>query len=119
MRMEVKRDDTVRTIVATIENGPKLISGWKTWVKKPKAWRLTGVRVTVDAGELRAVVLTGPVVKKDGTDSLVSDGATIRARELERSPDWLRSLVLDLVSNVRRATYQMPEDYTIPDGYSA
>ena len=120
MRTGVKHDDTVRTITATIEDGPALVTGWKTWVKVPRQWRLEHVRITVTGDEVKAVALSGRVIKKNGQLSeAVSESVVFHKGDLARSPEWILTLVRDLVYNVKAATYPTPEDYTVTQGYAA
>lgn len=112
--MKVTRDDTVRTIVLAIEDGPDLIAGWATWRTKTRAFQLEHVRITVDAGELRSAVLSGHLRLKAGNlSATLTDAISFHPEDLKAAPVWVRMLVLDAVSNITNAGYPTPENQTL------
>lgn len=105
MRMEIDSDQTVRTISATIEDGPDLINDWATWRKTPKPFRLRTITVTVRSGQVTLVTISGPYRKKDGSDAVNGDTIQLYTKDLESEPEWLRKMVADMVNGITNATY--------------
>lgn len=120
--MAVRSDWTSRVIEVEIQDGPDLEAGWATWRTKPRPFQLENIRVTLDGLDFRAAVIAGHIRKKDGTLSeSVNDSVSLHQRDLDALPEeqrWLRTLVQDVIGNVKGATYPTPESTKIMGGYS-
>lgn len=55
------------------------------------SYRVTGIEVVKTEGNVTKVTLSGPVLKKDGTDSL--NGANENLYGHSHWPTWLRSVI--------------------------
>lgn len=79
---------TVKTYVVGIENGEVRP---QPYTRSGRQYRVDGIKVVKSDGNVSSVELSGPVLKKDGTDSL--NGATERLYGQRDWPAWLHSIV--------------------------
>lgn len=87
----VARSCTVKTYTLVVEDGEVRE---KPYSRTGQRYRVTCVEVIKEDGNVSSVKLFGPVLKKDGTDSM-NDAREHMHRHSEW-PDWLRSAVRSL-----------------------
>jgi hypothetical protein len=81
---------TVKTYTLTIEGGEVRDVRYSNG----RRYRITRVEVIKADGNISGITLSGPVVKKDGTDSL--NGHTERLYRNDERPDWLLAAIKGL-----------------------
>lgn len=87
MKTKVTRSRVTKFYRLAVEDGEVRDKPYST---RGAQYRVEGIEVTKGDGNVK-VVLFGPVLKKDGTDSLVSASETFYSSE--KWPNWLRRVV--------------------------
>lgn len=103
MEIKIRNDETTRTITFQVNGGPVMDSYLNPWRTRQQRFRVERGRIYLVGGDIRNVSVSGPLVKKDGSDSdTVQDDARWSERELDRMPAWLSIVVTEAVRQVAR-----------------
>lgn len=103
MEIKVKNDDTVRTITFQVNGGPVLDSWANQYSSRTRRFQVDHGRIYLVEGVIRNVSVAGPLVRKDGSHSDVTqEEARWSGRELDKLPDWLGVVVTEAVRGVAR-----------------
>jgi hypothetical protein len=103
MEIKVRNDETVRTITFQVDGGPVLDSWANQYSSRAKRFRVERGRIYLVGDEIRNVSVGGPLVKKDGSQSDVTqDEARWSTRDLDKLPDWLAVMTTEAVHQVAR-----------------
>lgn len=88
MNITVAHSRTVKTYLLDVKDGEVRE---KPHSRSAARYRVTRIEVSKRDGNVSSVILSGPVLKKDGSVSLV--GATERMHSRSDWPNWLASAV--------------------------